>query len=125
MLSRHIATSGEQDAHHPGHRTDVGYDAHQHLAPVVGDRFLMAIDVRAKASLDRLDEVAAVERRLKPEDAAAEQSFEQIASPRTDLECLPIRPRDVPEGDDTAVRQAFADQERRECEVIVLHQHER
>ena len=86
---------------------------------------LIAIDMSAEAAFNSLDEVAAVERCLEADDAAAEQSFEEVLPPRADFELLPVRKRDVPERDDPAVRQPLAHELRRQREMVVLHEYQR
>ncbi len=78
-----------------------------------------------EAAFNGFDEVAAIERRLEADDAAAEQSFEEVLAPRADFEILPVRKRDVPERDDATVRQPLAHELRREREMVVLHEDQR
>ena len=67
----------------------------------------------------------AVLRRLKADDAAAEQSFEHFVLIRTDREALGVRPGNVPERENRRARKATPQHSRHEREVIVLHEHDR
>src|SRR5215204_5698654 len=66
----------------------------------IGNSERLAVDPRFELPVDGIDEVVAMELRMKAEDAAAEQAVEQLLAPRTDRKCFWIWPRNVPEGDD-------------------------
>ncbi len=67
----------------------------------------------------------AVLRRLEPDDAAAEQAFENFVLVGTNREAFGVRPRNVPEGENRGARTATPQHARHEREVIVLHQDDR
>jgi len=59
---------------------------------------------------------------VEPDDAAPQETLEQLLAERADAESLRVGPGDVPEGQDGGARQALADEPRRQREVVVLHQ---
>ena len=62
---------------------------------------------------------------MEAEDRRAEEPVQDLLAPGQDAEGLRVRPRDVPEGDDSCARQTLADHARQEREVIVLHEDDR
>src|SRR4029079_260449 len=58
-------------------------------------------------------------------DIAAQQTFEQLSSPRTHTKHMERWPRNMPEGHDRAERQSRTQFAWREGEVIVLHEQQR
>ena len=61
---------------------------------------------------------------MEAEDAAAQQSGQDLLAPRADREGFRIGPRNVPEGDDRGIGQFLADHPRQQREVVILHQHD-
>src|SRR4051812_27916926 len=62
---------------------------------------------------------------VEAEDAAPEQSLQDLLPEGADSEPLGVRPGDVPEGKDGGAREALADEPRRESEMVVLHEDDR
>ena len=73
----------------------------------------LAVDARFEEAVDRVEEVVAVELRVKAEDrwSRAARPGARLA-PRADAERLGVGPGDVPEGDDRRARQPLADHAR-------------
>src|SRR2546427_3675866 len=55
---------------------------------------------RSQQAVHGIDEVVAVELRVKPENARAQQSVEQLLAPRADRERLRVRPGNVPRSEE-------------------------
>ena len=89
------------------------------------DGVSLAIDASLEKPVRGVDEVVAVGLRVKADNARAEHALEQSVAPRADPESFRVRPRNVPEHDDRRARQAVANEPGRECEVVVLDQHDR
>ena len=62
---------------------------------------------------------------LEADDVAAEQAFDQFGQPGAHRHLFGVSPGDVPEADQCGSRQALAYQRWKQCEVVVLHQHDR
>ena len=88
-------------------------------------RVLLPVDACFQIPVHGIDEVVAVELRVKAENAAAQQAFEQFVAPGTDSHLLRVGPGNVPEDDDGCGGQPFANHRGRESEVIILHQNDR
>ena len=86
---------------------------------------MFAIDPAFDEPVDGVEEVVAVKARVKAEDRAAQQTFEQQLFPRADAERFCVRPGNVPERDDRCIGQQVANHARRQREVIVLDEHHR
>ena len=95
-----------------------GIDADAHATSLPFDD--VGVDVDVRESLDTAQEVVAIERRLKSEQRAAEQAFEQRLTPWAATEGLRRWPRDVPEGRDAAERQFPPNHRRCQCHVVVV-----
>jgi hypothetical protein len=91
----------------------------------VKDGQLFAIDARLDVAIDRVDEVVAVQARVKADDAAAEQPLQDLVAPGADAEALRVGPGDVPEREDCRARQAPPHQLWHQRKVVVLHEHDR
>ena len=89
------------------------------------DGVLLPVDSRLEQPVHGVDEVVAMELRVKPEDARAEHSLQQLVAPGADPEPLRVGPGDVPEHDHRRPRQALPDQAGGQSEVIVLNEHDR
>src|SRR5437867_1417331 len=93
-------------------------------APALNHRILLAVDARLEEPIDAVDEVVAVELRVKPDDADAEHSFEKLVPAGAYSELLRIGPGDVPEHDDRGAGKPLADEAGHERKVVVLHEHD-
>ena len=114
---------GRQRRRRPLDRDRIAVDRGALAAADDGER--LAVDPRLDEAIDGLQEVVAVELRVKAQDVAAEQPVQQLDAPRADRERLGIGPRDVPERDDRRLRQPVADHPRQQREMVVLDQHDR
>src|SRR5262245_25437569 len=93
--------------------------------PARGDGRMFAIDPALDETVDRVDEIVAIELRMKTEHGAAEQSLDDRALPGTDAEGFRVGPRNVPERDDGGLRQPLANHLRQQREMIILHEYQR
>src|SRR5690348_16663202 len=85
----------------------------------------LAIDPRFEEPVDGIQEVVAVELRMKSQDAAAEEALEELVAPWTDRECFRIGPRNMPERDDRRSLQTLADHLRLKRKVLVMYLNDR
>src|SRR5919198_1924224 len=100
-------------------------DANHRLGAVKRDDVARAIDLGVQHTFGGIEEVSTIVVGLKSDNAAAEQSVEQLPAPRTRREITRTRPRNMPERNDRRERQPLVKHARRKREVIVLHQDER
>ena len=89
------------------------------------DGGLLAIDPALHETISRLEEVVAVELRMKAENRAAQQSIHDLLAPGADAERLGVRPGDVPERQDGGAGQPLAYHPRQKRKVIVVNEHDR
>src|SRR5262249_34464659 len=112
---RHRLLAGE-GGRGPFDRNWIG--AHESLMAARGDGSMLAIDPALNKTIDRVDEIVAIELRMKAEHGAAEQSLDDRALPGTDAEGFRVGPRNVPERDDGGLRQPLANHLRQQREMI-------
>src|SRR5260221_2756989 len=89
---------------------------HGGLVAAVGHRISFPVDACLDVAVDRVDEVVAVELGVESENAAPEETVDQLLAPGADAEGLRVRPGNVPERDDGRRRDALADHARQQRE---------
>jgi hypothetical protein len=87
-------------------------------------RSAFAVDARLKVAIRGIEEVVAMQLRVESDNAAPEQSLQDLTPPWADAEALGVGPGNVPEGNDHCARQTLANEPRRQGEVVVLHEHD-
>ena len=66
-----------------------------------------------------------MESRVKPENAASQEPFENFSMPGTDGIAFGIGPGDVPKHNDRRIRQKVSHHLGHQREMIILHEHDR
>src|SRR3990167_4444703 len=93
--------------------------------PLIGNRGTVPVDSRFERPVHGLDKVAPVEARVKSENAAAQEPFENFSIPGADGIALRVGPWNMPKGNDGGVREVVSNQLRDERQMIILHEDNR
>ena len=80
---------------------------------------------RFQGAIYGLQKIVAMGLNVKTDEICSQEPVEQLALPRTDTECLRIRPGNVPEDGYAGIRPLLFDQFRQQCKVIILDEQRR
>ena len=91
---------------------------------LIGNHGAVPVDPRFERTVHSIDEVAAMESRVKSENAAPQEPFEDLSIPGTDGIAFRIAPGDVPKRHDRRVRQMVAHDLGHQGQMEILHEHD-